>query len=259
MLQPYNNSDDDIVKDLVIYWTNRAQGYSQTNQEELATQKRTIWQKLILTHAPKKDKLRILDVGTGPGFLAITLALAGHDVTAVDVTEAMLVQAQNNATQYGVKVNFVLSDVQCLPFEDNSFDLIVLRNVTWNLNNPTLAYQEWFRVLNSGGRLLNFDANWYLFLFDKHRYFQYKQDRRNTANQDIDDHYAQTDTQEMERIARLLPLSQEIRPQWDINTLLSIGYKKVCIDTDISKNVWDKIEQINYHSTPMFMIRAEKE
>lgn len=127
MLQPYNNSDEDIVKDLIIYWTNRALGYSQTNQEELATQKRTIWQNLILTHAPKKEKLRILDVGTGPGFLAIILALADHNVTAVDVTEAMLVQAQNNATQYGVEVNFVLSDVQCLPFEDNSFDLIVLR------------------------------------------------------------------------------------------------------------------------------------
>lgn len=254
-----NNNDDNLLQDLIIYWTNRAKGYSQTNQDELATDKRKIWQKLILSHAPNKNKLRILDIGTGPGFLAITLALAGHEVTAVDVTQAMIDQAKDNASQYRVKVNFVLSDVHCLPFDDNHFDLIVLRNVTWNLSNPTVAYQEWFRVLNSQGKLLNFDANWYLFLFNKDLHLQYMQDRENTANCGIDDHYRQTDTHEMERIARLLPLSQKIRPEWDMNILQSIGYKNIHIHKDISKIVWDEIEQINYHSTPMFLIAAEKQ
>ena len=258
MLVAHNN-DNNLLQDLIIYWTNRAKGYSQTNQDELATDKRKIWQKLILNHAPNKNKLRILDIGTGPGFLAITLALAGHEVTAVDVTQAMIDQAKDNASQYRVKVNFVLSDVHCLPFDDNHFDLIVLRNVTWNLSNPTVAYQEWFRVLNSQGKLLNFDANWYLFLFNKDLYSQYMQDRENTANCGIDDHYRQTDTHEMERIARLLPLSQKIRPEWDMNILQSIGYKNIHIENDISKIVWDEIEQINYHSTPMFLIAAEKQ
>ena len=254
-----NNNDDNLLQDLIIYWTNRAKGYSQTNQDELATDKRKIWQKLILSHAPNKNKLRILDIGTGPGFLAITLALAGHEVTAVDVTQAMIDQAKDNASQYRVKVNFVLSDVHCLPFDDNHFDLIVLRNVTWNLSNPTVAYQEWFRVLNSQGKLLNFDANWYLFLFNKDLYSQYMQDRQNTMNYGIEDHYRQTNTQEMERIAKLLPLSKEIRPEWDMNILQSIGYKNIHIHNDISKIVWDEIEQINYHSTPMFLIAAEKQ
>ena len=258
MLVAHNN-DDNLLQDLIIYWTNRAKGYSQTNQDELATDKRKIWQKLILNHAPNKNKLRILDIGTGPGFLAITLALAGHEVTAVDVTQAMIDQAKDNASQYRVKVNFVLSDVHCLPFDDNHFDLIVLRNVTWNLSNPTLAYQEWFRVLNTKGKLLNFDANWYLFLFNKDLYSQYMQDRQNTMNYGIEDHYRQTNTQEMERIAKLLPLSKEIRPEWDMNILQSIGYKNIHIHNDISKIVWDEIEQINYHSTPMFLIAAEKQ
>ncbi|WP_198196266.1 class I SAM-dependent methyltransferase [Gilliamella sp. M0364] len=218
-----------------------------------------MWQKLILNHAPNKNKLRILDFGNGPGFLAITLALAGHEVTAVDATEEMINQAKNNAIQYQVKVNFVLSDVHCLPFQDNSFDLIILRNVTWNLSNPTLAYQEWFRVLNTKGKLLNFDANWYLFLFNKNLYSQYMQDRQNTMEYGIEDHYRQTDTLEMERIAKLLPLSKEIRPEWDRGILQSIGYKNIRIENDISKVVWDEIEQINYHSTPMFLIVAEKE
>lgn len=171
----------------------------------------------------------------------------------------MINQAKNNAIQYQVKVNFVLSDVHCLPFEDNSFDLIILRNVTWNLSNPTLAYQEWFRVLNTKGKLLNFDANWYLFLFNKNLYSQYMQDRQNTMEYGIEDHYRQTDTLEMERIAKLLPLSKEIRPEWDRSILQSIGYKNIRIENDISKVVWDEIEQINYHSTPMFLIAAEKQ
>ena len=254
-----NNNDDNLLQDLIIYWTNRAKGYSQTNQDELATDKRKIWQKLISNHAPNKNKLRVLDIGTGPGFLAIILALAGHEVTGVDVTQAMIDQAKDNASQYRVKVNFVLSDVHCLPFDDNHFDLIVLRNVTWNLSNPTVAYQEWFRVLNSQGKLLNFDANWYLFLFNKDLYSQYMQDRQNTMNYGIEDHYRQTNTQEMERISKLLPLSKEIRPQWDMNILQSIGYKNIHIHNDISKIVWDEIEQINYHSTPMFLIAAEKQ
>ena len=258
MLVAHNN-DNNLLQDLIIYWTNRAKGYSQTNQDELATDKRKIWQKLILNHAPNKNKLRILDIGTGPGFLAITLALAGHEVTAVDVTQAMIDQAKDNASQYRVKVNFVLSDVHCLPFDDNHFDLIVLRNVTWNLSNPTVAYQEWFRVLNSQGKLLNFDANWYLFLFNKDLHSQYMQDRQNTMNYGIEDHYRQTNTQEMERIAKLLPLSKEIRPEWDKNILQLIGYKNIHIENDISKVVWDEIEQINYHSTPMFLIAAEKQ
>ena len=44
---------------------------------------------------------------------------------------------------------------------DNTFDMIVSRNVTWNLEHPDRAYYEWMRVLKPGGVLLNFDANWY--------------------------------------------------------------------------------------------------
>ena len=247
-----------IVQDIAAYWTSRAQGYSQTNQEELATQKQSIWRELILAHAPDKKELRILDVGTGPGFFAITLALAGHDVTAVDVTQAMLDQAQQNAQCYQAHVNFILSDVQALPFADASFDLVVVRNVTWDLDRPLEAYREWRRVLVKGGRLLNFDANWYLFLYDRDRYLQYVQDRNNTALQGVDDHYVQTDTTEMERIAKQLPLSKEIRPQWDMRALIDVGFNKLYLETDISKLVWDDVEQLNYRSTPMFMVMAEK-
>ena len=49
----------------------------------------------------------------------------------------------------------------------DSFDLIVSRNVIWNLEYPEEALAEWARVLAPGGRMVYFDANWYLYLYDE--------------------------------------------------------------------------------------------
>lgn len=57
-------------------------------------------------------------------------------------------------------------DAQNLTFHDNMFDVIVSRNLTWNLDSPAKAYREWYRVLKPGSILLNFDANWYAYLYD---------------------------------------------------------------------------------------------
>ena len=74
------------------YWTNRAEGYSQVNQEELATEQKNRWLKALEMEFPHRDPkdIRVLDIGTGPGFFAIILAKAGYQVTAVDYTEEML-------------------------------------------------------------------------------------------------------------------------------------------------------------------------
>lgn len=252
------NPTEKILEDVKQYWDKRADGYNQVNVEELQSIKRTLWQTTILKNAPEKACLKILDVGTGPGFFAVTLAMAGHEVTAVDVTPAMLEQAKNNARQHDVDINFVQSDVHTLPFDEQTFDLIVTRNVTWNLKHPFQAYQEWFRVLKTGGRLINFDANWYLHLFNEHYRQGYLQDRRNAQNSNIDDHYVNTDTVAMENIARELPLSKEMRPAWDSNALLICGFTKLFLDTRAAENLWNREEKINYASTPMFMIVAEK-
>ena len=156
-----------ILEDLTSYWTDRAHSYSAQNLAEMNDWRRQAWRKLILKHAPEKECLRILDVGTGPGFFAINLALAGHEVTAVDVTEHMIWHARQNAESYGANVTFLVQRGEFLPFEDGSFDLIVSRNVIWNLEYPEEALAEWARVLAPGGRMVYFDANWYLYLYDE--------------------------------------------------------------------------------------------
>ncbi len=50
------------------FWEADAEGYSESVNRELSSPKKDAWVELVLEYAPKKDKLDILDVGTGPGF-----------------------------------------------------------------------------------------------------------------------------------------------------------------------------------------------
>ncbi len=108
----------------------------------------------------RKDSLKILDIGTGPGFFSMILAEAGYHVTAVDYTPGMLEKAAQNAAKFiGKKkenIEFIRMDAQALDFEDESFDVIVSRNLTWNLPHPEMAYKEWLRVLKKGGQAAEF-------------------------------------------------------------------------------------------------------
>ena len=65
------------------------------------------------------------------------------------------------------------------------------------------AYAEWMRVLKKGGRLLNFDANWYHHLFDEEKRKEYEEDRKRVENLHMDDHYTCTDIDAMEDIAKM--------------------------------------------------------
>lgn len=247
-----------LLNHIVDYWNDRAASYSHENRLELDSEQRTIWTEVLLKNAPEKPCLNVLDVGTGPGFFAIILALAGHKVTSVDVCGEMIGRARQNAQAYGVEIDFLQSDVHQLALAENSFDLIVCRNVTWTLENPEEAYAHWYELLNPEGRLLVFDANWYMHLFDAQFAQGFKEDRANTVTFGVADHYEGTDTVAMEAIARRLPLSSILRPQWDLQTLSAIGFRKCVADTEIWKQVWNQEEKINGASTPMFMIVAQK-
>ena len=159
----------ELLEQIEDYWTDRAEGYSQVNQEELAGDNRTNWRRELERHFPENrtnETYKILDIGTGPGFFSIILAEAGYQVTAVDYTEAMLEEAKKNAGAFAQKITYCQMDASHLAFADETFDAVVSRNLTWNLEDPEQAYKEWMRVLKKGGILLNYDANWYHHLFD---------------------------------------------------------------------------------------------
>lgn len=253
-----------ILHENRAYWTGRSVTYSQQNREELTDEHRSSWRSVITEQIqnrfPNKaaEELRILEVGTGPGFFAIILAEAGYQVTAIDLTPAMLEEAKRNAGALAGKIDFREMNAEELTFSDNTFDVIVTRNLTWNLPHPESAYREWCRVLKPGGMLLNFDANWYNYLFFDEDKQGYESDRQNAATAGVNDLNVGTNYDVMEDIARRVPLSAVKRPEWDLN-VLSQPDMKVTADRNIWKRVWSRDEQLSFASTPMFLIQAVKQ
>ena len=247
----------------IHYWTHRAPGYSGVNQEELATDQKRVWGRAIGERIAARfpgrapEGIRVLDVGTGPGFFAIILAQMGYQVTAVDYTASMLEEARRNAGALAGKIDFQRMNAEELLFAEHSFDVLVTRNLTWNLPNPEKAYGQWVRVPAPGGLLLNFDANWYRYLWDEKASLGHKQDRENLAVSDVRDENAGTDVDAMEAIARQTPLSRQQRPQWDLSVLAGLGIHANA-DEHIWQRVWTREERINNSSTPMFLVEGWK-
>ena len=256
-------SGNTIISENREYWTHRAPGYSAVNRNELDTRQREIWfseiDKHIGEHFPGRDRndISVLEVGTGPGFFAIILAEAGYCVTAVDLTPAMLEEARKNAGQLKERIDFREMNAEELSFGDELFDVVITRNLTWNLPHPDIAYKEWHRVLKDGGLILNFDANWYRYLYDAQALEGYKTDRKNTAESGCEDGNVGKNFEVMEDIARRVPLSSRQRPAWDRGILSALGFSVMTFE-DVWQTVWSDEEKINYASTPLFLVSAVK-
>ena len=252
-----------ILSENKSYWTGRAASYSEVNQLELATEQRRKWSDCLHAEIARQfpnsasEFLRVLEVGTGPGFFAILLRELGYDVTAIDLTPAMLTEAKKNAGELVGKIRWMEMNAEALDFADASFDVVVSRNLTWNLPHPDKAYAEWARVLKPGGLLLNFDANWYAYLFDDEAQAAYDRDRVNSAEQGVWDQNVGENFDVMEDIARRVPLSNIRRPKWDLALLRGLGLRAEA-NEQIWQRVWSEEEKLNFSSTPLFLVRAKK-
>ena len=245
----------------LAYWSQRSASYSDVNKEELAGISRHSWSSVLheetYSHFPDRspENISVLDVGTGPGFFAILLAESGFHVTAVDMTPEMLDEARQNAGLLAEKIDFREMNAEDLCLRDGSYDVVASRNLTWNLPHPDKAYSEWRRVLRPDGLLLNFDSNWYSYLFDKTARKKYEEDRISSADLGLGDQNVGENFDVMENIALSMPLSGVSRPAWDREVLAWLGFS-VRVNEDIWKDVWTMQEKTNFASTPMFMISA---
>ena len=133
-------------------WTDRA----PTFDADHATENLTIWRKVLEELIGRKGQGKVLDVGTGTGFLANMLAEIGYESMGIDFSEGMLELGKQNSLNRGVSVAYYLGDGDALPFEDNTFDALVNCRVLWTLLDPVKSLKEWMRVLKPGGVLLSF-------------------------------------------------------------------------------------------------------
>jgi len=104
-----------------------------------------------------KEGMTVLDLGSGAGFdcfLAAKKVGAKGKVIGVDMTEEMIIAARDNAKKYGFNnVKFILGDIESLPIEDSSVDIII-SNCVINLSpDKSKVFSEAFRVLKEGGEL----------------------------------------------------------------------------------------------------------
>jgi arsenite methyltransferase len=102
---------------------------------------------------------RVLDIGSGPGFLAAEMAAeVGPEgqVHGVDPSDSMLAMARRRAAP----VEYASGDALTLPYEDGTFDAAVSTQVYEYIADMPGALAEARRVLKPGGRLLILDTDW---------------------------------------------------------------------------------------------------
>jgi SAM-dependent methyltransferase len=96
---------------------------------------------------------RVLDVACGTGVVAVTAARAGATVTGLDLTPELLALARQNARIAGVEIDFHEGDVEALPFDSSSFDVVVSQFGHMFAPRPEVAIGEMLRVLRPGGTI----------------------------------------------------------------------------------------------------------
>ena len=175
---------------------------------------------------------------------------------AVDCTAEMVRHAAENARHHGAEAEFAVMDSHSLAYPDQSFDLVLSRNVTWTLRDPEAAYREWLRVLRPGGRLLVFDANWYRYMLDEEARRAREAAEKAACGKLGLTPFKEPDPALLEQIYMSMPMGKRLRPEWDLQFLASCGYQKTEVEYGLEDHIWEDWEQVLDRSTPMFMVKA---
>lgn len=105
--------------------------------------------------------LRVADIGTGTGVLALELAGLGLDVVGIDLSEGMLEAAREKwaaiETDTTGRVDFRRGDAHALPLEDESVDAAFAHMVLHSLEEPSRAIEEMARIVRPGGQVILVD------------------------------------------------------------------------------------------------------
>lgn len=238
------------IKDKVeSYWTKRADSFFELRHDEIESEKSAKWLEEIKQLLPAGKSLNILDLGCGTGYFEVILGREGHKVTGIDLTEEMITKANEMIRIYGLDSNDVkamVGDAENVAFADESFDVVITRNLTWTLPHPIDAYKDWYRVLKNGGVLLNFDAEYAKGAHNLNS-------PENIAHKNVSKELAD----ECHDIYHMLTISTLDRPEWDVHILEEIGFKDIITDKTFGDRIFVERDEF-YIPDKMFSIKAIK-
>ena len=147
-----------LREDIRDYWSRRTASFDLAFGHRIAPgAEAEAWQQ------PMRDYLgpapqRVLELACGTGEVTRLVHDLGHEVTALDFSEAMLTVAR--AKHAGKpRLRFLLADAGQTMEPDASHDAILCRHLVWTLIDPEAAFADWLRVLRPGGRLLIYDGD----------------------------------------------------------------------------------------------------
>lgn len=170
-IKPYEDTEGGKKEQITRMFDNIAGGYDFLNRLLSArfdvTWRRKLTDK-ILSHHPQN----VLDVATGTGDVALTLAKKNSDVVidGTDISQKMLDIAEKKVTKAKVndRIHLFVGDAENMTMEDNSYDIVTASFGVRNFENLEKGLSEMFRVTRSGGHI-------YILEFSKPKIFPIKQ------------------------------------------------------------------------------------
>jgi ubiquinone/menaquinone biosynthesis C-methylase UbiE len=122
---------------------------------ELGSSQVTAKVRKALGHEPG-HYARTLEIGSGTGYFTLNLMRAGliGEATCSDISPGMLDTLRTNAERLGLEVRTQPADAERLPFEDESFDLVLGHAILHHIPDLRRAFTEFERVLAPGGTVL---------------------------------------------------------------------------------------------------------
>lgn len=158
----------------------------------------------------------VLDCGAGTGFLSLVAARLGHRVTALDVSEEMLIRLRRKAEAEGLRIRTVVGPAHEPP-EGN--EIVIERHLMWTLPEPAATLRAW-RQVSPNGRLVLFESLWGV-ADPLGRYRAAAQARLRRMRGEPPHHHAEYG----ESLRSRLPMGQGTAPSALIDATLSAGWR----------------------------------
>lgn len=105
---------------------------------------------VLIEEIEKSESGKILDVGCGNGNLFTLLPKNKYELYGVDFSQNMIIEAKSKCRN----ATFSVADAEMLPFDDDSFDIVVCNASFHHYIHPDRVLEEMRRVLKDGGKLL---------------------------------------------------------------------------------------------------------